>query len=83
MSVQVEELEEKCEQAMMLKFGRIVDIDTLGTVTVSRAVEEARLTVQARVENFSKIFRFLSNISSREQNLSKISTCDEIFLNII
>ena len=64
MSVQVEELEEKCEQAMMLKFGRIVDIDTLGTVTVSRAVEEARLTVQVRVENF----QFLSNISSREEN---------------
>lgn len=47
MSGSVEELEEKCEQAMMLKFGRSVDIDSLGTITVSRAVEEARLTVQA------------------------------------
>ena len=39
---EVEILEDKCNQAMMLKFGRIVDIDSLGTVTVSRAVEEAR-----------------------------------------
>ena len=46
MATDVEELREKCEQAMMLKFGRTVDIDSLGTVTVSRAVEEARLQVQ-------------------------------------
>jgi len=43
---EVEVLEDKCNQAMMLKFGRIVDIDSLGTVTVSRAVEEARDAVR-------------------------------------
>nr|AAS21445.1 hypothetical protein FLJ31910-like protein [Oikopleura dioica] len=37
---QVKNLEDKCNQAMMLKFGRIVDIDSLAMVTVPRAVEE-------------------------------------------
>ena len=40
--VEVAELSEKCNQTMMLKFGRIVDIDSLELVTTSRAVEEAR-----------------------------------------
>ena len=39
---EVGELSEKCNQAMMLKFGRIVDIDSLELVTTSRAVDEAR-----------------------------------------
>ena len=30
MAIEVANLEEKCSQAMMLKFGRVVDIDTLG-----------------------------------------------------
>ena len=44
--LEVSELEEKCNQSMMLKFGRIVDIDSLGTITVSRAVVEARESVR-------------------------------------
>lgn len=39
---EVAELSEKCNQSMMLKFGRIVDIDSLELVTTSRAVDEAR-----------------------------------------
>jgi hypothetical protein len=38
----VKNLEDKCNQAMMLKFGRIVDIDSLAMVTVPRAVEEGK-----------------------------------------
>ena len=56
MASEVEELQEKCEQAMMLKFGRTVDIDSLGTVTVSRAVEEARLQVQVILCRFHHFF---------------------------
>merc|ERR1719285_239198 len=44
--VEVAELSEKCNQTMMLKFGRIVDIDSLELVTTSRAVEEARESVR-------------------------------------
>ena len=40
---QVYTREVKCNQAMMLVFGRIVDIDSLPMVIVSRAVEESKI----------------------------------------
>jgi len=43
-------LEEKCENMMMLKFGRIVDLEKLETVTVNRNIEELKEQVR-RQEN--------------------------------
>jgi len=40
--LQIAELEEKVQNMMMLKFGRIVDLEKLEKVTVSRTVEELK-----------------------------------------
>lgn len=39
---QIGELEEKVQNMMMLKFGRLVDLEKLEKVTVSRTVEELK-----------------------------------------
>jgi hypothetical protein len=36
------EMEEQCNQMMLLKFGRIVDLEKLETVTVNRQLEELK-----------------------------------------
>ncbi|CAG5111754.1 Oidioi.mRNA.OKI2018_I69.chr2.g6028.t1.cds [Oikopleura dioica] len=51
---QVKALDEKCNQAMMLKFGRIVDIDSLAMVTVPRAVEEGQRVNQQNEINLAR-----------------------------
>lgn len=42
MEVKIDRLEEKCEQMMMLKFGRVVDLDKLDSVTINKTVEELK-----------------------------------------
>lgn len=39
---QIGELEEKVRNMLMLKFGRLVDLEKLETVTVNRTVEELK-----------------------------------------
>lgn len=41
-SLQIGELEEKVRNMLMLKFGRLVDLEKLETVTVNRTVEELK-----------------------------------------
>ena len=41
-SSQIGELEEKVRNMLMLKFGRLVDLEKLETVTVNRTVEELK-----------------------------------------
>ena len=42
LEARVREWEEKVQQAMTLKFGRVVDLDSLGAVTANRAVDDLR-----------------------------------------
>ena len=70
---EVEILEDKCNQAMMLKFGRIVDIDSLGTVTVSRAVEEARDAVrQNEIKLAKEEHKMEQQVQALKSDLSKL-----------
>ena len=39
---QIDELEEKVRNMLMLKFGRLVDLEKLETVSVNRTVEELK-----------------------------------------
>ena len=55
MDVDIGELEDKCRETMMLKFGRVVDIDNLGMITVSRAVEEARIVAAENERKLANI----------------------------
>ena len=41
-SLQIGELEEKVRNMLMLKFGRLVDLEKLETVTVNRTIEELK-----------------------------------------
>ena len=77
---EVEILEDKCNQAMMLKFGRIVDIDSLGTVTVSRAVEEARDAVrQNEIKLAKEEHKMEQQVQALKSDLSKL-VCDQTLL---
>ena len=42
MENRIEELQEKCNEMMRLKFGRIVDLEKLESVGVNRTVEELK-----------------------------------------
>lgn len=42
MEAKIEEMDEQCNQMMIDKFGRIVDLEKLETVTVNRNVEELK-----------------------------------------
>ena len=38
----IEEMEEQCNELMVGKFGRIVDLEKLETITVNRTIEELK-----------------------------------------
>lgn len=44
------EWEEKVQQAMVLKFGRVVDLDSLGAVTANRMVDELQAKLRTQEE---------------------------------
>ncbi|KAM6447444.1 cilia- and flagella-associated protein 44 isoform 1-T1 [Liasis olivaceus] len=44
----IEQLEEKCNQLMMMKFGRIVDLEALQTLSVNTNLEELRMKVMEK-----------------------------------
>ena len=45
--LQVQELQEKADTAMMLKFGKLVDLDLLEGVYINRKAEELRSKIEA------------------------------------
>ena len=46
----VRDWEERVQQAMILKFGKVVDLDSLGAVTANRAVDDLQARLQAQEE---------------------------------
>ena len=81
---EVEILEDKCNQAMMLKFGRIVDIDSLGTVTVSRAVEEARDAVrQNEIKLAKEEHKMEQQVQALKSDLSKLVCYQTLLFDLI
>ncbi|XP_060090627.1 cilia- and flagella-associated protein 44 [Heteronotia binoei] len=44
----IEKLEEKCNQLMMMKFGRIVDLEALQTLSVNTNLEELRMKMMEK-----------------------------------
>ena len=42
MEARITELQEKCDEMMRLKFGRIIDLEKLETIGVNRTVEELK-----------------------------------------
>ena len=50
LEARVREWEEKVQQAMTLKFGRVVDLDSLGAVTANCAVDDLRVKLRNQEE---------------------------------
>ena len=69
---------------MMLKFGRIVDIDSLGTVTVSRAVEEARDAVrQNEIKLAKEEHKMEQQVQALKSDLSKLVCYQTLLFDLI
>ena len=67
--LQIGELEEKVRNMLMLKFGRLVDLEKLETVTVNRTVEELKEKLrQQESKSAAEIARW--NVSTSNTDLS-------------
>ena len=50
----VSTLEEKCKEMMMLKFGRVVDLEQLENVTVNKLAEELQRKIKEQEKTANK-----------------------------
>ncbi|XP_039256736.2 cilia- and flagella-associated protein 44-like isoform X2 [Styela clava] len=74
MEQKIERLEEKCEQMMMLKFGRIVDLDKLDSITINKTVEELKQKVhQNELKNSAKLLRLDNLISELKDTITQLT----------
>ncbi|EDO32311.1 predicted protein, partial [Nematostella vectensis] len=70
----IDELEEKVRNMMMLKFGRLVDLEKLETVTVNRTVEELKEKLrQAESESARDVAKWDSKIDSYKQKSTQLT----------
>ena len=54
MKIRVSELDAKAKEIMLLKFGRIVDLDRLEGLSVNRIVQELQEQMQAMERKYSR-----------------------------
>ncbi|KAI4887997.1 hypothetical protein NFI96_034666, partial [Prochilodus magdalenae] len=54
MEAKIQKLEARCEQMMMMKFGKLVDLEALQTLSGSRTVEEMRQESRAREGEYTQ-----------------------------
>ncbi|XP_048588414.1 cilia- and flagella-associated protein 44-like isoform X2 [Nematostella vectensis] len=74
MESRIDELEEKVRNMMMLKFGRLVDLEKLETVTVNRTVEELKEKLrQAESESARDVAKWDSKIESYKQKSTQLT----------
>ncbi|KAJ6662253.1 hypothetical protein lerEdw1_012416 [Lerista edwardsae] len=53
MIIKIERLEDKCNQLMMMKFGRLVDLEALQTLSVNTNLEELKMKMMEREQIYS------------------------------
>ncbi|XP_069800651.1 cilia- and flagella-associated protein 44 isoform X2 [Dendropsophus ebraccatus] len=54
METKIQSLEEKCRQQMMMKFGRLVDLEALQTLSVNTGLEELKMKSAQRQEEMDR-----------------------------
>ncbi|XP_040277654.1 cilia- and flagella-associated protein 44, partial [Bufo bufo] len=54
MEAKIQSLEEKCRQQMMMKFGRLVDLEALQTLSVNTSLEELKMKSAQRQEEMDR-----------------------------
>lgn len=71
---QIAKLNAKANEAMMLKFGRVVDLDRLEGLSVNHIVEELRSKLRSLEEKAGNDLALLSrNIDAEKQRLAQIT----------
>jgi len=66
--LQVTTLEEKCREMMMLKFGRVVDLEQLESLTVNKLAEELQRKIKEQEKLANKELTQLKVIFYNEHN---------------
>ncbi|KAK6486478.1 cilia- and flagella-associated protein 44-like [Huso huso] len=54
MEAKIQMLEGKCKQLMLAKFGKVVDLEALKTITMNKNLEELKLKARINEEEFSR-----------------------------
>jgi len=73
MDAKIKELEDKVEQIQMLKFGRLVDLEKLETVSVNRVAEELKEKLREQeAKNVKEILSWDKNIHRHQEELTRI-----------
>ncbi|XP_078493244.1 cilia- and flagella-associated protein 44-like isoform X2 [Ciona intestinalis] len=81
MEERIEQLEEKCEHMMMLKFGRIVDLDKLDSVTINKNVEELKEQVRRQeVKNTTELLKRQRRIDELRERITELTRDNTIRL---
>nr|XP_002120131.4 cilia- and flagella-associated protein 44-like [Ciona intestinalis] len=81
MEDRIEQLEEKCEHMMMLKFGRIVDLDKLDSVTINKNVEELKEQVRRQeVKNTKELLKRQRRIDELRERITELTRDNTIRL---
>ncbi|XP_018428354.1 PREDICTED: cilia- and flagella-associated protein 44 [Nanorana parkeri] len=74
MEVKIQSLEEKCSQQMMMKFGRLVDLEALQTLSVNTTLEELKIkSSQRRQEMDQEIAEWEAKITERKKKLVEVT----------
>uniref|UniRef100_H2ZFC4 Cilia- and flagella-associated protein 44 n=1 Tax=Ciona savignyi TaxID=51511 RepID=H2ZFC4_CIOSA len=74
MEERIEQLEEKCEHMMMLKFGRIVDLEKLDSVTINKNVEELKEQVRRQeVKNATELLKRQVTVNALKEEIGLLS----------
>ncbi|TMS08587.1 cilia- and flagella-associated protein 44 [Larimichthys crocea] len=77
MNGSVQELEKQCDQMMMLRFGRMVDMEVLLTLSGNRALEELKQDKLIREDAYAKEMKeWDAKVEEAHQALMEVTRCN-------
>ncbi|TKS84134.1 Cilia- and flagella-associated protein 44 [Collichthys lucidus] len=77
MNSSVQELEKQCDQMMMLRFGRMVDMEVLLTLSGNRALEELKQEKLIREDAYTKEMKeWDAKVEEAHQALMEVTRCN-------
>ncbi|XP_033641081.1 cilia- and flagella-associated protein 44-like isoform X3 [Asterias rubens] len=73
MEARITELQEKCDEMMRLKFGRIIDLEKLETIGVNRTVEELKEKLKLNeFTNADELQKWESKIDAKKARITEL-----------
>nr|XP_056714145.1 cilia- and flagella-associated protein 44 [Euleptes europaea] len=74
MMLRIENLEENCNQLMMMKFGRVVDLEALQTLSVNTNLEELKVKMMEKEQLYAtELKKWDANICELRQQLMMVT----------